>query len=226
MQPTNFRVNYEDFNFVEMVYGTGSQILCKRMAKLATQLLNSPVFNLALCHINLVDRDVFKDRSNAGKVLIGCNMSDLGNTCYTTLWQLCLLCMRKGASESTAANIGAVILRYPSLADKWPQSENSIVLKGDVIEYVLWLVHNIGSMAPDYVTNAMQLNTLLCEWDNYWKKLLRILAGHLGYELTDSKLPTCRDLAQLIGLAASASRLDEADLDRALKYYTRGGEDA
>ena len=222
MQPTNFRVNYEDFNFVEMVYGTGSQILCKRMAKLATRLLNSPVFNLALCHINLVDRDVFKDRSNAGKVLIGCKMSDLGNTCYTTLWQLCLLCMRKGASESTAANIGAVILRYPSLGDKWPQSENSIVLKGDVIEYVLWLVHNIRSMAPAYVTNAMQVNTLLCEWGEYWTELLKMLGGHLGYELTDSKLPKCRDLANLIGLATSASRLAEADVDRVFKHYTRG----
>ena len=45
IQSTNFRVNYEDFNFVEMVYGTGSQILCKRMAKLATQLLNSIRFS-------------------------------------------------------------------------------------------------------------------------------------------------------------------------------------
>ena len=45
MQPTNFRVNYEDFNFVEMVYGPVSRTRCKRMATLATQLLNSPVFN-------------------------------------------------------------------------------------------------------------------------------------------------------------------------------------
>ena len=127
----------------------------------------------------------------------------------------------------TSATIEAVILRYPSLDDKWQQSRDSIVLKGDVIEYVLCLVHNVGpDMAPDYVTDAMRLNTLLCECDNYWKKLLRILAGHLRYELTDSKLPTCRDLAQLIGLAASASRLAEADVDRAFKYYTRGGEDA
>ena len=184
--------------------------------------LNSPVFNLPLCHINLVDRDVFKDRSNAGKVLIGCEMEDLGNTCYGTLWQLCLLGARKGASERTVTNIEAVILRYPSLADKWPQSENSIVLKGDVIEYVLWLVHNIRSMAPDYVTNAMQLNTLLCEWGGYWKELLEMLAGNLGYELTDSKLPTCRDLANLVGLATSASRLAEADVDRAFNHYTRG----
>ena len=79
----------------------------------------------------------------------------------------------------TSATIEAVILRYPSLDDKWQQSRDSIVLKGDVIEYVLWLVHNVGpDMAPDYVTDAMRLNTLLCECDNYWKKLLRILAGH------------------------------------------------
>ena len=81
-------------------------------------------------------------------------------------------------------------------------------------------------MAPAYVTHAMQVNTLLCEWGEYWTELLKMLGGHLGYELTDSKLPKCRDLANLIGLATSVSRHPEAAVDRAFKKYTCGGEDA
>ena len=150
-------------------------------------------------------------------------LKDFGNTCYCTLWQLCLLGAKKYRdSHQTQSNIKAVIHKYPALGDKWPQTQYSLVLKGDVIEYVLWCVRGAPIMTPNLVTDATQLNTLLCEWYACWTELLNILASHWEDQLSDSKLPTCRSLAQLIGLSAVAVKLLPEDVDAAFKHYTRG----
>ena len=223
-QPTNFRYDPEKFNYEEMVYGTRSQQLCQQMTRLAIHLLASPVFNLGLSQINLIDQDIFKARSNIGKVLLRSGeLKDLGNTCYCTLWQLCLLGVKKYPdSHQTKRSIEAVIQKYPALGDKWLQTLHSLVLKGDVIEYVLWCVLAAPVMTPNLVTDAMQLNTLLCEWYACWTELLNILAGHWEDQLSDSKLPTCRSLAQLIGLSAIVTRLSPEKVDAAFVHYTRG----
>ena len=225
--PTNFRFRSEKFRFHELVYLTESQKLCQRILGLVHQLLKSPIFNLGLSHIIILDRQDFKDRSNEGKVWMGDHWKDLGNTCYATLWQLSLhLVKQPGNDPDRKANIEAVIDKYPSLGDKWPQTELSLVLKGDVIEYVLWCRRLASTdMAPDYVVDVTQLGTLLLEWHACWKKLLEILAGHWDEQLSDSKLPTCRNLAQLIALSAVAERLQTSNksdnLDSAFKHYTR-----
>ena len=151
------------------------------------------------------------------RIAKGCNFRRYFRDSLLQSYKELLFFICGGCSQGA---LRALIQKYPSLADKWPQTESSLVLKGDVVEYVLWC--SSIDVAPDYVTEARKFNELLYEWDCCWKELLVILAGHWDEELTNSKLPTCRNMGQLIGLSAGASRLPANRLDRAFNHYTRG----
>ena len=156
-----------------------------------------------------------------GYVWIDDKWKDLGNRCYCVLWQLLWYrakdpsLLERNRRLYVVTGMAACVERYESLADKWPHSEGSVKLKGDVIEYAAFL-----SRSSETSTGSRFLESL-ADWGRLYGEVMDIVAkaAREEYLLRDSLLPYPRDLAQLIGLSAVADQIPAKDLNRAFTHY-------
>ena len=201
----------ESLRYRDVVY-SGRQCCCQ-VIRLVEDLIQNTLFVEAIEDLRQGRRDEFKAESNEGCVWIQGRPTDLGNICYCTLWQLVwYVCKNPNSSRETLAAMEELAERYPCLSDKWPVSSGSIELKADVLEYVLAKARFTGpAVERSRVRSALACNALFRGWYEQWQRILRILRTNedQNYSHVVRKLTSPRNLAQLIGLAAVAERLEQ-----------------
>ena len=181
----------------------------------------------ALNEILQCPRDIFKDTSNEGRVFFPQGRGkDLGNMCYSTLFQLVWYVAKSQRKVQVLGTLAALVARYPSLEDKWPATLSSIWLDADIIEYALAKAQYTGpAIVPSRRTLALEFNKLVRDWFHLWQRVLLILHADEDSSPCDviRKLTWPRNLAQLIGLASVAEKLEQrnntAALNRAFDHY-------
>ena len=210
-------------------HGNGRNCCVKIMQLVEAFFLNS-IFLEALNEILQCPRDIFKDTSNEGVVFFPRGRGkDLGNMCYSTLFQLVWYVAKTQRKVQVLGTLAALAERYPSLEDKWPATLSSIELKADIIEYAFAKTrYNTGPAAvPSRRTSALEFNKLARDWFNLWQGVLLILHTNEDSSYSDviRNLTSPRNLAQLIGLASVAEKLEQRNntvaLDWAFDHYSQ-----
>ena len=98
---------------------------------------------------------------------------DLGNMCYSTLFQLVWYVAETQRKVQVLGTLAALAERYPSLEDKWPATLSSIELKADIIEYALAKARYTGpAIVPSRRTSVLEFNKLVRDWFHLWQGVL------------------------------------------------------
>jgi len=200
--------------------------LCKDILDVVELLLANTEFIQAIRDLTGTERRTFKNQSYCGAVWIGRRYKDLGNICYCVLFQLLWYVAKSPNHAAQLELLQELSDCWPSLGDKWDPSSDSIEMKADVIEYVL----AVARLTGDAVSNSQRVprsecNQLIRRWYGQWERVLKIIAIDEHERNSDviRHIQTPRNLAQLIGLGAVATRMersgDDAALQRALQHY-------
>ena len=181
-------------------------------------MLTSPIWQQALWEIRTIPRKVFKERSNCGFVWLDRRWNDLGNRCYCCLWQLF---WHVSSHNPHIAAMRALANTYESLGDRWPWSDDSEELKGDVIEYSLSITVATGPAVPLIIrTERLELQAHFRKFQDLWIKVMKIIANHLGRGYPPNRmLPKPRNLAKLIALSCVVDACPPHGIDDAFRAY-------
>ena len=121
------------------------------MITIADTIITNDCFRLCMREILHLDRSIFKDISHYGVVFIEKHWKDLGNYQYTFLYQL-LLRVAQGRQNDLLPLTQALAQRYPTLAFRAKPTDLSLIMKGDVIEFVLSVARDTGPAISKEVT--------------------------------------------------------------------------
>ena len=207
----------------QLVFKEKGQGISKQLVELVHNIIGTDIWATALSHISEISERGFKKTTYDGAVWMQRQWRDLGNYCYTVLWQLSWYCCKDLPSShvDTYAFMNRLVQKYPSLADHWPRSPHSQELKGDVIEYALALTYLTGPAVNEVVRNQrLQFQSLMRQWFEAFVKVIKQVANHYGIGYPPQRLlPKERPLAQLIGLANAASRPDAPSKDFLIRRF-------
>jgi len=121
------------------------------MITIAETIITNDCFRLCMHEILHIDRSIFKDVSHYGVVFIEKRWKDLGNYQYTFLYQF-LLRVAQGRRNHLLQLMQELAQRYPTLAFRALPTDLSLIMKGDVIEFVLSVARETGPAISKEVT--------------------------------------------------------------------------
>lgn len=154
------------------------------------KLIKRPTVITELHQCVLRERQDMKEWSRGGSVRQGKRLVDLGNWKYSVLY-----CWMYSASfschecQECQTHFQALSERYATLRIDAPYTDNSIAMKGDVMECILYTATHTGdAIEPSMRQDRLQTKNDIRQVDIFLNRLLNIVAD--GDHLPVSALPS------------------------------------